>query len=151
MPCSLVRILELARQATADAEVSCRFVGSSAAKSAPDGLGFIMSQRKTTSLGIAGGLTLISNAPAFTAPQFRTTTSAVRRGTSVEHYAEVQRTTPKDATHPSYYPGSGDHRRPGMTQTIGKRVFVHYWRISPNISALIRSGVEEHIEDAQRA
>jgi hypothetical protein len=110
-----------------------------------------MSQRRATSLGIAGGLTLIKNAAAFAIPQFRTTNSTVRRGTSVEHYAEVQRTTARAATHLSYYPGPGDHRRPGMTQTIGGRVFIHYWRISPDLSALIRRGEEEHLADAQRA
>jgi hypothetical protein len=149
--CSLARILELASHATLDAEVSCAFVGAPAAKSAPDGLGFIMSQRRTTSLGVAGGLTLIKNAAAFTVPQFRTTTTAVRRGTLVEHYAEVQRTTARDATHVSYYPGPGDHRRPGMTQTIGGRVFTHYWRVSRDVSDLIRRGEEEHLADAQRA
>lgn len=110
-----------------------------------------MSQRRTASLGIAGGLTLIKNAAAFGVPQFRTSTSAVRRGTTVEHYAEVQRTTARDATHLSYYPGPGDHRRPGMTQTIGGRVFTHYWRISRDVSELIRRGEEEHLADAQRA
>ena len=38
-----------------------------------------------------------------------------------------------------------------MTQKIGGRLFVHYWRISPNMSALIRRGEEEHLADAQRA
>lgn len=150
-PCSLARILEFACQSTDDAGVSPAFVGSLAAKSAPDGLSFIMSQRRTVSLGVAGGLTLIKNAAAFSIPQFRTTTTSVRRGASVEHYAQVQRTTARDATHVSYYPGPGDHRRPGMTQTINGKVFTHYWRISPNLSALIRRGEEEHLADAQRA
>jgi hypothetical protein len=38
-----------------------------------------------------------------------------------------------------------------MTQTINGKVFTHYWRISSNVSALIRRGEEEHLADAQRA
>ena len=150
-PCSLARILEVACRVAQDASVSPAFVGSPAAKSAPDGLGYIMSQRRTTSLGIAGGLTLIKSAAAFSIPQFRTTTTSVRRGTTVEHYAQVQQTTSRDATHDSYYPGPGDHRRPGMTQKIDGKTFTHYWRISPTLSQLIRRGEEEHLADAKRA
>jgi len=38
-----------------------------------------------------------------------------------------------------------------MTQRIGGRVYNHYWRISQQVSALIRQGEEEHLADAERA
>lgn len=54
-------------------------------------------------------------------------------------------------THESYYPGSRDRVRPGMTHRVGGQVYTHYWRISPQVSELIRRGEEEHLADAQRA
>jgi hypothetical protein len=74
-----------------------------------------------------------------------------RRTVEDKHYAEVQLTTAADATHDSYYPGPGDHEQPGRTHTEGGRTFQHYWRISRQISGLIRRGEQEHLDDALRA
>ncbi|MBK6404615.1 MAG: hypothetical protein IPF66_06020 [Holophagales bacterium] len=38
-----------------------------------------------------------------------------------------------------------------MTQQIGGRTVTHYWRVSPQMSALVRQGEEEHLADAARA
>jgi hypothetical protein len=148
---SLAEIEEIASRVARDPRVVCAFAGSPVLKPAADGLGFILSQSCATSLGATGGLTLIKSATAFTAPAFRTRATLVRRGSQVEHYAEVERASAADATHASYYPGPGEHLRPGMTQVIGGRTYRHYWRISRQMSDLIRQGEQEHLDDAQRA
>jgi hypothetical protein len=125
--------------------------GTASAQPAPNGLAMILSKGSSGSLGATGGLTVIKNAAAFTIPSFTTKTSAVRQGYTVQHYAEVQRTTSGDAVHECDYPAPGDHLRPGMTQRIDGTMYTYYWRISPQISALIRRGEEEHLADAQRA
>lgn len=127
------------------------FAGTARAEPAPNGMGTIVSRSGSARLGATGGLTLIKNAAAFTAPSFVTQNSAVRQGSTVQHFAQVQRTSSADATHESFYPGPGDHIRPGMTQRIGNQTFTHYWRISPQVSELIRQGEEEHLADALRA
>jgi hypothetical protein len=38
-----------------------------------------------------------------------------------------------------------------MTQRIGGKVFDHFWRISQQVSVLMRRGEEEHLADAERA
>ena len=120
---------------------------------APNGLGRIISRTGggSTTLGTTGGLTLVKNAAAFTTPSFTTQNSSVRQDNVVNHFAQVQPTTSVDVIHECFYPGPGDHERPGMTQRIGSRVYTHYWRISQQISDLIRRGEEEHLEDSQRA
>lgn len=125
--------------------------GSRAIQQAPNGLASILRKSGTATLGTTGGLTLIENAAAFTAPTFTTRTSSTREGSQVRHYAEVLPTSSADVTHESYYPGPGDHLRPGMKQIIDGRVFYHYWRISDKMSSLIRRGEEEHLADAARA
>ncbi len=132
-----------------DCIVAC--AGSSVLQQAPTGLSSILRKSGATELGTTGGLTLIKSAAAFTMPVFTTKTSVTREGKQVRHYAEVLSTSSADATHESYYPGPGDHIRPGMKQIIDGRVYNHYWRISDQISSLIRRGEEEHLADAERA
>jgi hypothetical protein len=125
--------------------------GTTSAKAAPGGMADILRRSAQTSLGTAGGLTLVKNAAAFTAPRFSTTNQPQRTGNRVDHYATVSRTSSSDATHESFYPAAGDHQRPGMTQQIGGRPYNHYWRISQQVSDLIRQGEQEHLDDALRA
>jgi hypothetical protein len=148
---SLEAIQRLAAQAAASSNYISAFAGTTRVEPAPNGLATIMSKRTSAILGSTGGLTLIKNAAAFTIPSLVTQNSVDRHGNTVQHYAQVQGTTSGDATHESYYPGPGDHARPGMVQRIGGKVYTHYWRISPHVSALIRRGEEEHLADAQMA
>jgi hypothetical protein len=67
----------------------------------------------------------------------------------VEHYAVIQRTSSADATHASFHPAPGDHERPGMTQRIDGRTHTHCWRVSQQVSDLIRQGEQEHLDDAR--
>jgi hypothetical protein len=127
------------------------FAGTASMQAAPGGLGTIVSRSSSATLGATGGLTLIKDAAAFTIPEFTTRTSATRQGYAVQHYAEVCRTTSIDAVHECFYPGPGDHARPGMTQTIDGKLYTHYWRVSAEMSDLIRRGEEEHLADARRA
>jgi hypothetical protein len=114
-------------------------------------MGEILRRGGTSGLGVAGGLTLIKSAAAFTQPRFATRGSHQRVGHTVEHFVVVEPTTAGAATHESFYPAPGDHLRPGMTQRIAGRLVNHYWRITPQISDLIRRGEQEHLDDAQRA
>jgi hypothetical protein len=148
---SLAKINHMARSAATHPDILLAFAGSPAMRAAPGGLGSILSQSSGGSLGVSGGLTLIRHAAAFTPPTFRTRNSSVRRGHQVEHFVEVQPTAAADATHASYYPGPGDHERPGMTHTEGGRTFQHFWGVSRQISGLIRRGEQEHLDDALRA
>jgi hypothetical protein len=125
--------------------------GTPSAKPAPGGVGDILRRGGQASLGTTGGLTLIKSAAAFTAPRFITTNQAQRLGSRVDHYATVQRTTSTDATHECFYPAAGDHLRPGMSQQIGGRTYNHYWRISRQVSDVLRQGEQEHLDDALRA
>jgi hypothetical protein len=125
--------------------------GSPASRGAPSGMGDILRRGAGGTLGTSGGLTLIKSAAAFTAPRFTTTNQPQRSGSRVEHYAVVQRTSSSDATHDSFYPAAGDHQRPGMTQVIEGRTYNHYWRVSQQVSDLIRQGEQEHLDDARRA
>jgi hypothetical protein len=142
---------EIAAHALTSKSGILALAGAASVQPAPNGLGTIVRKGGSASLGATGGLTLIKDAGAFTAPSFITRTSAVRQGSTVRHYAEVQRTTSSDVTHECYYPGPGDHVRPGMTQQIGGQVYTHHWRISQQISTLIRRGEEEHLADAEQA
>ena len=148
---SLEAIQRLAAEAVASAEAIPAFAGTAIVQPAPNGLRTIISRSGSATLGSTGGLTLIKNAAAFTIPSFVTQNSAVRQGSTVQHYAQVQTTTSGDATHDCYYPAPGDHVRPGMTQRISGQQYTHFWRISRQISELIRQGEEEHLADAQRA
>lgn len=117
----------------------------------PQGMGFIIGQSGGTSLGTTGGLTRIKGANEFTAPTFTTIRSHQRNGYQVEHFVQVQPTAAVDATHNSYYPGPGYHLRPNSTQTIRGRTYHNYWYVSRHMSALIRQGEQEHLNDALRA
>lgn len=148
---SLGAIQRLAAQAVASTKDIPAFAGTASVEPAPNGLGTINRRRGSAALGATGGLTLIKNAAAFTIPSFVTENSVVREGSTVHHYAQVRSTTSGDATHECYYPGPGDHVRPGMVQRIGGRVYTYYWRISRQVSELIRCGEEEHLADAKQA
>jgi hypothetical protein len=125
--------------------------GTPLASHPPNGLADIMQRGGQASLGVSGGLTLTKSVAAFTAPAFVTATRHQRSGNQVEHYAMVQATQSMDATHESCYPTAGHHLRPLMLQKIGRRTFNHYWDVSASISALIRDGEQEHLDDARRA
>jgi hypothetical protein len=125
--------------------------GTPVARPAPAGMGDILQRGGRATLGTTGGLTLIKSVAAFTPPRFTTTTQVQRAGSRVEHFATVQRTTSSDATHECFYPAAGDHLRPGMTQQINGRTYNHYWRISQQMSDLLRQGEQEHLDDALRA
>jgi hypothetical protein len=148
---SLGALQRLVARALADQVDIAVFAGTATLRPAPSGLGTIVSQGNPGTLGATGGLTLIKSAAAFTIPSFTAHNSAVRQGNTVQHYAQVNLTTSRDATHECYYPGPGDHVRPGMTHQEGNQTYTHYWRISQQVSDLIRQGEEEHLADAQRA
>jgi hypothetical protein len=149
---SLAEIERLRIRALADSVSGVCLAGAPAVRTAPNGLADIMRRGgRGHNLGVSGGLTLTKNSAAFTPPRLDTTMRSVRTGTRVEHYARVQRTTSHDATHDCFYPGPGDHLRPGMTQQIGGRTYNHYWRVSPQVSTLLRRGEQEHLDDALRA
>ncbi len=147
----MAEIQLLAAGTAGDGNIIVLFAGSPVAKAPPNGLADILRRGGNSGLGVSGGLTLTKHAAAFTPPRFVTTRSLERVGSRVDHYAVVQRTTSADATHECYYPAAGDHLRPGMTQQIGGRTFNHYWRISGRISALIKQGEQEHLDDDARA
>ena len=125
--------------------------GAPMARPAPGGMADILRRGGHATLGTTGGLTLVKNAAAFTAPAFVTARQVQRTGNRVDHYATVQRTSSSYATHECFYPAAGDHLRPGMTQQIDGRTYEHFWRISQQISDLIRQGEQEHLDDAERA
>lgn len=150
-PLPLSVLMQVACRASSEPGLTILFAGTPTAKSAPGGMGDIIQRSGQSSLGVSGGLTLIKSAAAFTAPSFVTRNDHRRIGNRVEHYACVERTSAQDATHESYYPAPGDHLRPGMTQQIGGRTYNHHWRISPQVSQLIRQGEQEHLDDASRA
>lgn len=141
----------VAREAAASGRYILARAGTATPQLPPNGMAFILSKGGTGSLGFNGGLTPIKHSASFTAPVFITKTSYERKGYVVDHFAEVLATTAADIEHDSYYPAPGDHLRPGMTQTINKKKYDHYWRITPEISKLIQQGEEEHLADAARA
>jgi hypothetical protein len=149
---TMEQLQEIAARAQAGTGEILARAGTASLQAAPGGLGTIVGRGGSGGrLGSTGGLTLIKHAASFTIPEFTTRTSATRQGYAVQHYAEVCRTTSVDAVHECYYPGPGDHARPGMTQRIDGTVYTHYWRVSAEMSELIRRGEEEHLADAQRA
>jgi hypothetical protein len=149
---SVAHIQSLAEALACRDEFVLARAGTSMPKLPPGGMGFIVDKSgKRDSLGFTGGITPIKKSGAFTAPVFFTKTSAVRKGYAVEHFAEVLPTTSEDVEHESYYPEPGDHERPGMTSKIDGKIVTQYWRVSPEISALIRLGEEEHLADAVKA
>jgi hypothetical protein len=147
----LERIQSIAREAEASGEHILARAGTTKPQLPPHGMGVIVAKGGSGSLGFSGGLTPIKHSGSFTTPVFMTKTSAVRKGYVVQHFAEVLPTSAQDIEHDSFYPDAGDHLRPGMTQTINKITYNHYWRITPEISSLIRQGEEEHLADAARA
>ncbi len=120
-------------------------------KPAPNGMSEIEAAANQASLGSTGGVTLIPNAAAFVAPLFQTSNAPRRVNNAWQHFAQVQRTVANDVTHQSFYPGVGDHIRTGMTFTEGGITYQYYWRVSKEMSELIRQGEQEHLDDAQRA
>lgn len=152
-PVCLCHLLVFASIGVLDPNVRIVCAGTPQAQHAPGGLRFILDhrQKQTESLGVTGGLTLVSSASAFQQPSFATTTKAKRDGHQVQHFAQVQPAASADVTHPSYYLAPGDHERPGTTTRIGGKIYTAYWHITRQISALMEQGEQEHLEDAQRA
>ena len=141
-PTSITSIQRLA--ATWRAAGLLCFAGSPQPQAPPLGMQNIrrrLSSPSPTSTAL-GGLTLIKNAVAFTAPVFDTTTSSQRVGIGhVDHFATVNSTTSQDATHESYYAAAGIHQKPGGTSH-------EFWEISDSLAAQIRQGEQEHLDDA---
>lgn len=153
-PSPLRNIEQTSRAAAANPGVEVMFAGSVAEKAAPGGAGAINGMNNEPILGgIIPGWTGIKNAPAFTPPTFETANSVVEReGNQKDHYAWVRPTGSKDAEHESYYPGPGDHEHPThKSQVKGGKTFKYFLRISKAMSDLIKSGEQEHLDDAQRA
>jgi hypothetical protein len=150
---SLKEIEQHARSAAADPGVTVALAGSPVAQPAAGGLAFI--NRQSSRPRLIGGLTQIKHSGAFTAPSFNTTTSVERDGYQRRHFAEVQPTTATDATHDCYYAAPGLHERPlpsgGNTARVQGRTYRYYIQISDEMSALLRAGEQEHLDDAQRA
>ena len=147
---SLENIEQLASQGISDPGIQVATAGSPKALAAPGGAVDIA--KKDPAFG-TGGVTLIKNAAAFTAPSFLTRNVPVAKGTYLtEHFAEVQATTAQDADHECYYPAPGDHKdpEPGGQPRSGKK-FIYILRISEGISALVKAGEQEHLNDAQRS
>jgi len=149
-PLPLFEIQALSRWATRE-RVIVLFAGSTIAAPPPQGISNILRKSGNRDLGFTGGITLVTNAAAFTAPRFITTTNSTRAGHQVNHFALVQRTNATDVVYESLYPAPGDHIRPGMTHQDGGHIFQHYWRVTREVSDLIRQGEQEHLDDAQRA
>ena len=149
-PLPLSEIQALSRWAACE-RVIVLFAGSTVAAPAPQGMSNILGKSGNLELGFTGGITLVKNAAAFTAPRFITTTNSTRVGHQVNHFASVQQTNATDVVYESLYPAPGDHIRPGMTHQDGGRIFQHYWRITQEVSDLIRQGEQEHLDDARRA
>src|SRR5665213_3254980 len=147
----LSNIQALARHAKNSNDILVLFAGVSAPLSPPLGMSEILRRGGFGQLGTAGGITLTKNAAAFTTPRFDTTSTHTRVGPRVDHFATVQRTTATDIVHESFYPAAGDHFRPGMTRQEGNRTFQYYWRVSREMSDLIRQGEQEHLDDARPA
>ena len=148
---SLDFIQTLGSQGLALADARIFYAGAPVGKAAPGGMGEILAKSEHSSLGVSGGLTLTKSAAAFVAPEFKTTTSYDRTAYKVNHYAVINRTTPEEVEHESYYPLAGNHFRPGMVQQIQGKTYKHYWVISAKISELIKQGEQEHLDDAHKA
>ncbi len=147
-PCALEEIARVLRTADRSCLDVCR-AGSPAPQSAPNGLASIRNRGTSSGIGFTGGLTLVPNATAFRTPVFQTENVAVRDGHEVQHFAVVQRTTSSDVTIESFYPAPGDHVF--TTQRIGNVLYTHYWRITPQMSQLIRRAEQEHLDDSLAA
>jgi hypothetical protein len=127
------------------------FAGRSALLPPPSGLSEILRRSNSREPGATGGITLIKTAESFTPPRFTTKNTVKRNGNQVQHFATVQATEATDVVHESFYPGPGDYLRPGMNFRDGNRTYLQYWRVSRQMSELIRRGEEEHLGDARRA
>lgn len=148
---SLTAITDAVNGATGEPSLHAHFAGSPARQDAPNGLASLAAHSSSSSAAALGGLTLTSNAAAFTPPAFVTRNVPARNGHQVAHYAEVQPTAAGDVVHDSFYLGPGRHLRPAFTQTINGRTVRHYVQVTPALSALIRRGEQEHLDDARRA
>lgn len=148
---SLEKIEQLASTGMSDPGIHVAFAGTPKPRAAPSGAVDIAKMDSRP----CGGVTLIKNAAAFTAPSFVTKNDVVRKGAHNEltqHFAEVQPTTAQDAVHACYYPAEGDHTDPdpGGQPRRGKKL-IYILRISKEISNLIKTGEQEHLNDALRA
>jgi len=144
-------IQTIARLATKSNDCLLLFAGTTAPASPPTGMSEILRRGGLGQLGTSGGITLIKSSAAFTIPRFITVNTNNRTGNTVEHFATVQNTVAEDVVHESFYPAPGDHLRPGMTLRDGNRTLQYYWRVSREMSDLIRKGEQEHLDDARRA
>jgi hypothetical protein len=144
-------IQTIARLARNSSDCLLLFAGVTVPAFPPNGMAEILRRGGFGDLGPSGGITLIKSAAAFTVPRVDTLNTNQRVGNKVDHFATVQSTVAKDVVHESFYPAPGDHIRPGMTLREGSRTFQYYWRVSQEMSDLIRQGEQEHLDDARRA
>lgn len=122
----------------------------------PTGLGAVSARGNevTGGFGMAAGWTGVKSVDAFTAPAFRATDVPIRKGNTTDFYVDVQPTSAQDATHESFYVAPGLHllaRAGSATQVIDGKTYTHYALVSPEMSALIREGEQEHLSDALQA
>lgn len=135
-PASLTEIDQRARSVTG---ATIAAAGVPVAAAPPDGARAVASH---SSGGTLAGYTGIKDADAFTAPRLVIRTSGEIDGAERRYYGEVEPTSTADATHECYYLAAGDHH---------SLVPRDYWRVSPQISRLLRAGEQEHLDDARLA
>jgi hypothetical protein len=140
----------MAAAADEDPSLLALRAGTPKVLNAPSGVADIM-RKGSGGKKLTPGLTLIKNAAAFRTPSFTTTNTHERDGHVVRHYATVQRTDAQDVEHESYYAAAGDHLQAGRVEVVSGRRYQYYWRITEKISDLIRTGEQEHLDDARRA
>jgi hypothetical protein len=140
----------LAERAAQDPSLFVFCAGSPTPLSPPGGLAEILLKGKAGNKMIPG-VTPIKNAAAFRAPAFATTNTHEVDGFKRLHYAVVQRTQAEDVVHESYYAAPGDHLQPGKVEMVEGRRYARYWRITQDMSEMIRRGEQEHLDDAKRA
>ncbi len=132
-------LTELHQRARSTAGASIAAAGVPVAVAPPDGAHEVASH---STGGTLMGYTGIQGANAFTAPSLVTRYNGQIDGTERRFYGEVEPTTATDATHECYYLAAGDHH---------SLVPRDYWRVSPEISRLLRAGEQEHLDDARHA
>jgi hypothetical protein len=147
-PLPMYEIALLAAAADEDPSLLVLRAGTPKASTPPNGVAEIM--RRGSGKKLTPGLTLIKSAAAFRTPAFITTNTHERDGHQVRHYATVQRTDAQDVEHESYYAAAGDHLQPPRGGDA-RRSQQYYWRVTQAISDLIRTGEQEHLDDARRA
>ncbi|WP_112245677.1 hypothetical protein [Kribbella monticola] len=126
--------------------------GTTAAQAPPGGMNAIQTNEAGSALGAAAGWTGIKMAGAFVSPNF-TTTWIHPTKPGGDHFVTVDPPVASpDAVHDSFYPAAGDHKwGTGTVPGPGKKTYEAWHRVSDSMSAIIREGEQEHLDDAKRA